>query len=81
MENNSEMNTKVESLKIFFRSRAFWKPFIAFVIGGLAGFLYYYFIGCNSGTCAMTSNPYSSILFGGFLGFFAVNSPCTRGRC
>jgi hypothetical protein len=34
------------------------------VIGGLAGYAYYYYIGCSSGTCAITSNPYNSTLYG-----------------
>lgn len=38
------------------------------VAGGIAGFLYYRFIGCATGTCAITSNPYVSSLYGGVLG-------------
>lgn len=26
------------------------------LVGGLLGFAYYYFIGCNAGSCAITSN-------------------------
>jgi hypothetical protein len=68
-------------IKEFFRSWRFWRPFIAVAIGSLAGFLYYYFVGCNSGSCAITSNPYMSMLWGGLMGLFVVNSPCSRGRC
>lgn len=42
------------------------------VLGGIAGFSYYYFVGCASGTCAITSSPINStiygILMGGLLG-------------
>ena len=38
------------------------------VIGGLIGFAYYYFIGCKSGTCAITSSPVISTLYGVLLG-------------
>ncbi len=31
---------------------------LGLVIGGVLGFAYYHFIGCNSGGCAITSNPY-----------------------
>lgn len=33
------------------------------IIGGIAGFVYYKQIGCSSGTCAITSNPYNSIIY------------------
>ncbi len=41
---------------------------LGIVIGGLVGFVYYYFVGCNSGTCPITSNPINSILYGSFGG-------------
>jgi len=81
MENNCEAKPKPKTLKEFFSSWNFWKPFIAVSIGAAGGFLYYYFVGCTSGSCAITSNPYMSILMGGFMGYFAINSPCVRGRC
>lgn len=37
-------------------------------LGALAGFLYWKFIGCNSGTCAITSNPYNSTIYGAAMG-------------
>ena len=40
------------------------------VIGGVAGFLYYAFIGCKSGTCAIASNPFISVPYGSLLGYF-----------
>ncbi len=54
----------------------FWKPVLFTSIGGAGGFLYYYFVGCASGTCAITSNPYASIAMGGFFGYFIINRPC-----
>jgi len=81
MENNDETKAKSATIKDFFMSRSFWKPFIAVSVGAVGGFMYYYFVGCASGTCGITSNPYMSTIMGGFLGYFAVNSPCARGRC
>lgn len=78
MESNCKVTPKPKNVKEFFRSWYFWKPFIGVVAGGIAGFLYFHFVGCTSGSCAITGNPYSSILFGGFLGFFVTGSPCAR---
>jgi hypothetical protein len=78
MENSCNVSPRPKSVKEFFTSWFFWRPFIGVVAGGLIGFLYYYFVGCKSGTCAITSNPYNSMLFGGFFGFFITSSPCAR---
>jgi hypothetical protein len=69
---NQEQLTLKEKLKTWM----FWKPVLFTALGGLGGFLYYYFVGCPNGTCAITGNPWSSIAFGGFFGFFLVNRPC-----
>ena len=45
-----------------------WKLIIGIAIGGTAGFLYYTFVGCASGTCPITSNPYGSVLYGAVMG-------------
>ncbi len=38
------------------------------VLGALGGFAYYYFVGCVSGTCPITSNPYISTGYGALMG-------------
>ena len=37
-------------------------------IGAVLGFGYYSYIGCASGTCAITSNPYISTVYGAMMG-------------
>jgi hypothetical protein len=76
MENTCNVTPKPKNVKEFFRSWYFWKPFLGIMAGGIVGFLYYYFIGCKSGSCAITGNPLSSVLFGGFFGFFLTGSFC-----
>lgn len=41
---------------------------LAVVLGSSIGYAYYYFIGCNSGTCAITSNPVNSMAYGTIMG-------------
>lgn len=41
--------------------------------GGIAGFAYYYYIGCISGTCPIQTNPWLSTLFGGLIGFLVFS--------
>lgn len=41
---------------------------IGIPLGALAGFLYWKFVGCNSGTCAITLNPMNSTLYGAVMG-------------
>jgi hypothetical protein len=60
----------------FFKSLTVWrKRAIAAVVGGAGGYAYYYYIGCISGTCAITSNPYISTLYGMAMAALLVSSP------
>lgn len=38
------------------------------IAGALAGYLYWRFVGCISGTCAITSNPVNSTIYGALMG-------------
>lgn len=42
---------------------------IFFVLGALGGYLYWKFIGCESGTCAIKSVWYWSTLWGAAMGY------------
>lgn len=42
-------------------------------LGAIGGYLYYYFIGCASGSCAITSNPTNSTLYGAMMGGLFLN--------
>lgn len=37
---------------------------IGAIVGGLLGYGVYRFIGCTTGACPITSNPWVSVLFG-----------------
>jgi len=37
-------------------------------LGAGAGYAYYYYIGCASGTCPITGNPFISTAYGAMIG-------------
>ena len=41
---------------------------IGAVIGAIAGFIYWKYVGCLTGTCAITSNPIRSTIYFAVLG-------------
>ena len=48
---------------------------LAAMAGAAAGYAYYYYIGCLSGTCPITSDPYISTLYGAAVGALMVSAP------
>ncbi len=41
----------------------------AMVLGAVVGLAYQRFIGCRTGACPITSNPYVSAIYGATMGF------------
>jgi F0F1-type ATP synthase assembly protein I len=39
------------------------------LFGACAGYLYYHFVGCASGTCMITSKPINSTAYGAIMGW------------
>lgn len=58
-------------------NKQFFKKYKLTIIGVLAGafggYLYYHFVGCNSGTCLITSKPVNSTLYGALMGGLLLN--------
>lgn len=46
---------------------------IGILIGAIGGYLYYHYVGCASGTCAITSKPVNSTLYGSLMGGLFFN--------
>jgi hypothetical protein len=44
------------------------RTIIAMVIGGALGYVYYRLVGCSTGACPITSNPWISTFYGAFIG-------------
>ncbi len=45
-----------------------YRTSIGAFVGGILGFLYWKYIGCSTGSCPLTSNPFQSVLLFGVLG-------------
>ena len=46
---------------------------IGIVVGAIAGYTYYFYVGCVSGTCAITSKPLNSTVYGALMGGLVFN--------
>lgn len=51
-----------------------WLLLAGVIVGALGGYLYWYFIGCNNGTCPLTSSPVNSSIAGALLGGLVFTS-------
>lgn len=51
-------------MKKVFKSLFNLPALIGMFLGATGGYLYYYFVGCNSGSCPITSNPWGSLAWG-----------------
>lgn len=45
------------------------KNFILAILGAIAGYLYWYYVGCESGSCAITSVWYRTAIYGALMGW------------
>lgn len=73
---NTENNTRDVQVKkkSFFprlvdQRHYLWVVGVFTLIGVVGGYAYYALIGCSTGGCAITSNPYMSMAYGGLLGY------------
>jgi len=48
--------------------------FFGALAGALGGFLYWKYVGCLTGTCAITSNPYRSAIYFAVFGALIIGS-------
>ena len=45
-----------------FLKKPWLRPVLGITLGALAGLGYYYLIGCGSGTCPITANPFTTMI-------------------
>lgn len=58
-------------MKVFLKK--YQLTIIGVILGAIGGYMYYHFVGCNSGTCAITSKPLNSTLYGALMGGIFLN--------
>jgi hypothetical protein len=46
---------------------------VGVIVGAIAGYGYYHYVGCACGTCAITSKPLNSTLYGALMGGLLFN--------
>jgi hypothetical protein len=49
------------------------RHFIGIAVGLAGGFLYYRLVGCSSGACPITSNPWLTLMWGGVMGYLLAD--------
>ena len=47
---------------------------LGILVGAILGYAYYYFVGCRTGSCPITSKPMNSMLYGMVLGALLFSS-------
>jgi hypothetical protein len=51
-----------------------YRKIIGVVLGALSGYAYYHYVGCLSGHCPISSNPWISTGYGALLGYLIAPS-------
>lgn len=54
-------------MKDFFKKH--WLRIAGILVGAMVGYIYYHYVGCLSGTCPITSNPYRMMIYGALVGY------------
>jgi hypothetical protein len=65
-------NLTFEKIRIWLGQLKYRKYILGIIIGGVAGYLYFFFVGCNTGSCPITSHSYSSAFAGGLMGYLVA---------
>jgi hypothetical protein len=56
------------------RIKKWLKRIVPVLLGAAGGYAYYYYIGCASGACPISSNPYISTVYGSVIGALLFQS-------
>lgn len=73
MENQENNGPEKNKFQEFLKKSFQIKHIIGLVAGTIGGYLYYYFVGCQSGSCALKSNPFYNIFLGLLIGYLIAD--------
>lgn len=51
------------------------RPVVGAAVGAAIGYAVYRFVGCRTGACPLTGNPWVSMIWWGLIGAFVALSP------
>ena len=60
--------------------KKYWIVLAGIGVGLLGGFLYWYFVGCDAGTCPITSSPVNSSVYGAAMGGLLFSAFVPSGK-
>ncbi len=70
---NENQNIEKQESKQKFNWKPLLIPALGIILGAIGGYIYYIKIGCEGGTCPITSNPALTMLWGAILGFLVFD--------
>lgn len=76
-----EIREEGSFIRRLLKSGHFRRTIIIALIGGIAGFLFFFFTEGIRMDSIPASDIFKSIALGVVFGIFITNSPCARGRC
>ncbi len=66
--------------KLLRKIKASLPEIIGAVVGAIGGFIYYYKVGCATGSCPIKSNPWLMTLWGAAMGYLLVGIFSTKRK-
>lgn len=77
----SSKNEKYTSAWRKLTENKFYRVLFGGIAGAILGLLYWNFIGCRGGNCALTSNPYKTMIMFTFMGIILARKKKGEGGC
>jgi len=68
MENTCETKASCRE-KMLQKIKSSILEIIGMVLGAISGFIYFKTVGCSTGSCPITSNPWLTIIWGSLIGY------------